>query len=181
MILRGRRDLQEGLCRATAVLSQLPAGPWSARLPLPSSPHSIPAAGAGMHSRDPGAASRSHRAALDLQSSSVPGINYRLCCSCLQPPLYNLSSCFASPLQEPLVNPKSSTGDCPGGPSSLQRAWLVPSRPWAGLWHCWHHRHLAKHQNSQTRSEQREISSGAGPERGPALEEGVPVHCRGGL
>lgn len=73
-----------------------------------------------LHPRDPGAASCSHRAALDLQSFSVPGINYRLCRSCLQPPLYNLSSCFASPLQEPLVNPKSSTGDCPGGPSSRQ-------------------------------------------------------------
>lgn len=82
-----------------------------------------------MHPRDPGAASHSHRAALDLQSSSVPGINYRLCRSCLQPPLYNLSSCFASPLQEPLVNPKSSTCDCPGGPSpGREPGWCCPAR-----------------------------------------------------
>lgn len=46
--------------------------------------------------------------ALDLQSISLPRINYRLCRSCLQCHLYNLtfhSFCFASDLQEPLVNP----------------------------------------------------------------------------
>lgn len=47
--------------------------------------------------------------ALDLQSTSLPRINYRLCRSCLQLRLYNLTLCgfcFAPDLQEPLVNPK---------------------------------------------------------------------------
>lgn len=49
------------------------------------------------------------RVALDLQSTSPPRIHYRLCRSCLQRPLYNLTFRgfrFASDLQEPLVNPK---------------------------------------------------------------------------
>lgn len=53
------------------------------------------------------------------------------------------------------------------------RAWLVPPSPWAGLWRCWHRWHGARHRNSQTRREQREMSSGAGPERGPAPGEGL--------
>lgn len=116
-------------------------------LPLPSSPRSIPAVGAGTHpggagaeQDPPGLPGTQHPVALDLQSTLLSQIQHRRCRSSLQRRLYNLTFLgfhFASGLEEPLVNPRLPVGDTQR-PAAALAAGLVPLARGQGCWHHWH-------------------------------------------